>query len=86
MKSTRYRVRSFNISRNLGFELCTECEQRVYLILEDGEAFARRQRQHPADKREIDAIITVLGTVLGHHEFSLLREVGFQTAIEILFE
>jgi hypothetical protein len=69
IKSTLCRVRTLNISRNLGFELCTEGEQRVYLILEDGEALARRQGKHPADQREIDSVITVLR----HHELSLLR-------------
>lgn len=64
----RCRVRTFSISKKLGFELCTECEQRVYLILQDGEAFAGRQRQHPADQRKIDAILAVLW----FHEFSLL--------------
>lgn len=49
-------------------QLCTEREQRVYLILQDCEPFARRQRRHPADQREIDSIVTVLR----RHEFSLL--------------
>ena len=61
---------AISISRNLGIELGTECEQRVYLILQDSEAFARRQRQHPADQREIDSIVTVLRG----HELSLLPQ------------
>jgi hypothetical protein len=52
-----------------GFELCTEGEQRVYLILEDGEALARSQGKHSADQRQIDAIIAVPGA----HGLSLLR-------------
>ena len=52
----------------MGFELCTECEQRVYLILQDGKPFARRQRKHPADQREVHAIFTALW----HHVFSVI--------------
>jgi hypothetical protein len=67
-KSTRCLLGTFRISRNLGLELCTESEQRVYLILEDGKPFARSQRQNPADQRKIHAVFTALW----HHEFSII--------------
>ena len=72
-------TRNKGITEKLGFELCTECEQRVYLILQHGEAFARRQRQHPADQREIHSIVTVLG----RHEFSLLRALMAATLLQL---
>jgi hypothetical protein len=68
MKSTRWRAKTLSISKNLGLEFCTECEQRVYLILQNVEALARRQGQHSANQREVDSVLTVLR----RHEFSLL--------------
>lgn len=69
MNSTWCRVRIFNISSSAGLEFLAESDQRVYLILQYLKALTRRERQHPADQRQVDAILAVIRV----HQSSLLQ-------------
>src|ERR1035441_5380360 len=36
-------------------------EDRIHVVLQELEALRRRQREHPADQRQVDAIFAVIG-------------------------
>src|SRR6476619_2141287 len=64
MKSTPCRVRVRRICRKSGFRVPgTDPQYGINILLKSFQTLSRRERKHPADQGEIDAVFRIRGPI-----------------------